>query len=191
MNLYLLAGGSGTRLGGVDKASLRIGSSSIVELILDQARAVFDEIVLVRRAATSREGLRSIVDKNHSEPAPIFGLRSAMVDSAEEKLFVLAADLPFVSTKLLAHVRDRGLSSNLPLIVPHLHGIAQMLCAVYSASLLPRVEQRILSKRYALKDLCAPQETLLLSESELAFIDEREFINVNTQEDLDLARRII
>jgi cyclic pyranopterin monophosphate synthase len=162
--------------------SRRMGSSK-TDLFLDRiiaaAAPVFDEVIAVQRSGGDQSaGTRTIFEEEHEGDGAIFGLARALRD-AQTDAFILAVDYPLVTSEVLRFIRDeRG--------VPVWDGQQQPLCAVWSASQLPRIEERIAAGRY---DLQALIEQEIIPEPELrARFPGEPLLNVNTPEELSMAK---
>lgn len=146
--------------------------------IVAAARPVFDEVIAVQRAGGSAAAIRTVFEEAHEGDGAIFGLAAALRD-AQTHAFILAVDYPLVTAEVLRFLRDaRG--------VPVWNGVPQPLCAVWSGSQLPRIEERIAAGRY---DLQALIEQEIIPEPELrARFPGEPLLNVNTPEELAMAK---
>jgi molybdopterin-guanine dinucleotide biosynthesis protein A len=102
----VLAGGGGTRLGGVDKPDLRLGDQSLLERTLD-AVATADPVVVV---GPERVLAPSVVFVREDPPGtgPLAALEvglGALPDKAE-LVAVLAADHPYLTASTVARLRE-------------------------------------------------------------------------------------
>lgn len=115
----VLAGGQGKRLGGVDKASIKLGARSLVGGVVGTAiRTGADRIVVVgpdRPGLTDELGEaglgteRARIDFARERPAgagPVPALRAGLDLVTEPWLLLLAADLPFLSVTVLRDLVD-------------------------------------------------------------------------------------
>ncbi|HEX2048242.1 MAG TPA: NTP transferase domain-containing protein [Acidimicrobiales bacterium] len=110
----VLAGGAGRRLGGVDKALLRVGGVTLLDRVLSAARPVCDSLVVV---GPSRPVDVRFVREPEPGGGPVPAVRAGLAAlPGSDIVLVLAADLPFLGSDhlrlLLAHVEaaaaDRG-----------------------------------------------------------------------------------
>jgi molybdopterin-guanine dinucleotide biosynthesis protein A len=115
----VLAGGQGRRLGGVDKASIKLGARSLVGAVVGAAiRTGADRVVVV---GPDRPGLtdelaeaglgtrRARIDFARERPpgsGPVPALRAGLDLVTEPWLLLLAADLPFLSVTVLRDLVD-------------------------------------------------------------------------------------
>ena len=77
------------------------------------------------------------------------------------------------------------------MLIPKWNGKMQMLCAGYSASLLPRIAERIRTGQIDLRGLASTESTQIIEEEELRRSYPGEpLMNVNTPEELETARRL-
>lgn len=111
----ILAGGRGERLGGVDKAQLKLGGRRLIDHALDAAGDA--EPILVLRAAGARPlslpaDITCLPDLAVSLGGPLAGLVAAVahlmtVDSPPDYLLTLAVDTPFHPKSFAAIARER------------------------------------------------------------------------------------
>lgn len=128
MNAYILIGGRSRRMG-VSKTEL------FLDRVVAAAAPVFDEVIAVQRAGGEAVKIRTIFEAAHELEGAIFGVERALRD-AMARAFVLAVDYPYITSEVLRFLRDDGR-------VPQWDGRAQPLCAVWEASVLSRIEERI------------------------------------------------
>lgn len=168
-----------------------MGSSKaalFLERIVAAARPVFAEVVAVDRprvlgteSAAVPNDVRLLFEDPHDGEGAIFGVARALRD-AGAKGFLLATDYPLVTTDVLQFLRDRE-------GMPVWNGHPQPLCAVWDASLLPRIEERIAEGRLDLRTLGGQA---IIAESELrARFSGEPLMNVNTPEEWDRAQRFL
>jgi molybdopterin-guanine dinucleotide biosynthesis protein A len=106
----VLAGGSGSRLGGSDKAELRIGGVRLLDRVLE-AVAEAERIVVV---GPKRPSARRVTWARESPPGggPVAALAAGLTETASEIVVVLAVDLPGITAhtvrSLVSAVDDDG-----------------------------------------------------------------------------------
>jgi molybdenum cofactor guanylyltransferase len=184
--IAILAGGSGTRIGG-DKALAELGGRPLISFPLAAAHAAGAEVLIVAKPDTSLPDAAARVLREPAEPVhPLCGIVSALRDADDRSLTVVAADMPFVTGELLAWLA--ALPD--PLAVPSHGGRLHPLLARYDPSLLPTLEQA-LEAEAPLRETVASLSPREITERELRpFGDpERLLFNVNTPEDLEEAER--
>lgn len=149
-----------------------------LDAVVAAARPVFDDVIAVDRAGGAKQRVRTIFEEPHAQDGAIFGVRRALED-ARGKAFILAVDYPNITADVLRFLRDRE-------AVPVWNGRPQFLCAVWDASLLPRIESRIAAGTLDLHTL-GGQEMIDEAELRSRFAGE-PLVNVNTPEELRMAK---
>jgi len=187
MNCYLLVGGRSSRMGR-PKLNIALAGATFLDRVLAAATPVFDRIIAVQRAGgDAPEGLATIFEPTRETQAPVFGVWRALED-AGGRCFILAIDYPLMTSEVLRYIAGRASQSRAEMVVPRWNGKLQMLCAGYSAALLPRFEPRIASGQLNLRGLSDDVE--VIEEDDLrARFDGEPLMNVNTPEELREAAR--
>jgi molybdopterin-guanine dinucleotide biosynthesis protein A len=134
----VLAGGRGTRLGGVDKAALELAGATLLERALAATEAADQVVVVGNRVSTSRPVTWTREDPPGGGPAA--GLLAGLdgFTPTPDLLFVLAVDMPRVTPTTFARLlgvvdRDADLDGA---VLVDADGRRQPLAAVYRASAL-------------------------------------------------------
>lgn len=94
----ILAGGRGTRMGGVAKHELVVDGETIFARQVRVLRAIFDEILV--SAPEDVAGFRTVHD-THAGIGPLAGIAAGLAAARTTWLFVLAGDMPHVSATLI------------------------------------------------------------------------------------------
>lgn len=189
----IVAGGASSRFGGIPKGLERIGGRRIVDRIVDAAKTVADDLILVSNSEDADRWLSDVrvVRDIRPDRGSLVGIHTAL-SATRTRTLVLAWDMPFVTAELLE------------LIVSHSHGDAfavipegpsglEPFCALYSPACLPIVEQAIDEGdlRATALPLRFPSVTRV-SSSEIQAIGDpaRLFFNVNSAADLARAEEM-
>jgi molybdopterin-guanine dinucleotide biosynthesis protein A len=184
----VLAGGSGSRLGGA-KATVELAGRPLLSYPLAAFAAAGIEPLVVAKAETELPPLECPVLREPEEPRhPLAGIVAALREAGGRPLVVLACDMPLADPALLAELA----AAPEPLVVPVPGGRPQPLQARYSAALLPALAAA-LGRREPLRRTVEALSPRLLDDAELArFGDlERLFLNVNDASDLRRAADIL
>lgn len=114
---------------------------------------------------------------------PIEGIRQVLKASNKEYVFVCATDMPFMKKELALHLAGYlNTSVHHDCICFKGDNAVYTLCAIYSKSILPILEQCIKSKKYHLKDLLEKSNTKYIKLSDTMF-EPGFFEDINTLED--------
>lgn len=113
MSIYglILAGGEGSRLGGVRKADLRIGNRTMLERAMSRMQGCCDQILVATGPGPSWtiKGVVSLSDGEGSHGGPMSGIASAvryLEDRAQQDsiLVTVAVDTPFLPADYVQHL---------------------------------------------------------------------------------------
>ena len=191
----ILAGGGASRYGGRPKGLERVGGERIIDRVARALRETTDDLLLIANAPDATgwlPGVRVAADRRPGEGA-LGGLHAALAHAGSD-IVLVAWDMPFVPSALLAELRARGERTGADAMLPESDGSrrgVEPLCAWYSARCLPAVEaaldagdRRVVAfhttvdaRRLTLEEVAAYGDPALL------------FGNVNTPDDLAEAER--
>jgi molybdopterin-guanine dinucleotide biosynthesis protein A len=129
----LLAGGSGRRLGGVDKPALQVGSSSLLERALSAVVDARRVVVVGPERALAPE----VVQVREEPPGggPGAALVAGLPHVTAPAVAVLAADLPSISARVVDVLRAAAEGHDGALLVDD-DGVDQVLTGVWSTAAL-------------------------------------------------------
>lgn len=165
----MLTGGRSSRLG-------RSKADLFLRRIVAAASPVFTDVIAVQKHGEA--SIRTILDDSHSGDAPVFGVIRAL-EHAGGRCFILATDYPLLTTEILRELREAFLESQASLFVPVWRSIPQVLCAGYSAALLPVIRQRVLDGKLDLHGLLEVTDAVTME------VSGDMWLNVNTPADLE------
>lgn len=191
----ILAGGRASRLGGVSKASLRLGDARIVDRQLPVLRAVADTVFIVAPDAAPYADLAlDVVPDVVADAGALGGIYSAILASPCPRTLVVACDMPFLTAALLERLVT---TPDADLVVPHGDRGYEPLCAVYAKTCADPIRRQIAHgdlRASGVPD--AVRGTLHVVEigpEVLAAFDPDGlmFVNVNTPHDYERARSLV
>jgi len=177
---------------GSDKGLLRIGSRRLIEVVLETIRPLFPEIVIVANDPTAYEGLGvPVVPDRIPDKGPLGGVHAALCSSHSPHTFCVACDMPLVNPAVVAHLCS--LAPGYDAVVPEWDAGCEPLHAVYGQSCLPHVERMVRENHLRVDALFSAVRVRRVDADELRPLDPllRSFLNVNTLEELEAARRIL
>lgn len=188
VSLALLAGGLSTRMG-EDKAFAPFREGTLLEWMRDRLAPLFRHVFVVVRDPSRfhRLGL-PVVNDALPEVGSAVGVYSATLASPTERVLCVACDMPFVPPRLIRALAE--MSEGFDVFVPRHGGYLQPLCAVYSKRTLDAYLEFIRSGGRRIFDIYPALDTGYLDMDDGRFGDPDElFVNVNTPEELEAARR--
>ncbi len=200
LTAIILSGGKSRRIG-KDKSLLEINGKSLLERTITLLSPIFSKIILSisEENAYSEYDHKKVIDK-YKGFGPLIGIYSSLLASETNKNFIFTSDMPYLNEQLINFLLDYP--SNKEIIIPLAEGKIHPLCGIYSRSILPSLESLI--KNNLPKDFVATEKIKSLSlknfldnqsveyvDVEKSFKDYKTelFVNVNTIEDYEKARR--
>ena len=187
----VLAGGAGTRLGGVNKALVEIGGGRVIDRLLAALRPLGPEIVIVSNddSLLGIPGTRVVRDVEAAAGA-LMGLYSGLRAVQTALATATACDMPFVSTRVLRELL--ALAAGYDAVVPVLGDQPEPLHAVYRPACLPAMEASLAAGRKRLISFFDDVRVRYVPEAEIRVWDPelRSFLNVNRPDDLERARAL-
>jgi len=157
----VLAGGGSRRMGR-DKALMELEGQTLMARAVAVLEMVLAEVVVVAPRRQRYADLQvALVPDVHPGLGPVGGMHAALLHGAGRSVFVLACDMPFVTSDLV-----RWILGSRPFMAPEgfaasrararvvrdRHG-AQPLCGLYSGGCLPAVGRALEERRLSAQDL--------------------------------------
>lgn len=189
VTLAILAGGKGSRLGGVAKGLIEVGGVTVVQRLLDALGPLTTERLLVCDVAApySRFGLRAVPDEAKGRGAP-GGLHSALTHAKTPWTLLVACDMPFVSARAVKLLRSHA--DDVPaaqFVCFERDGFFEPMPGLYSRSLEPAIGATLgLVKSPSLQQLLRASNGVAVPIRELRAFepDDASLRSINTPEDL-------
>jgi len=189
---FVLAGGKSSRMGSNrDKSFLDFHGQTMLDRALTVMAAVCDRVTIVgdpvKFAKYESMKNRSVVADIFAGCGPLAGIHTALVHSSAALNLMLAVDMPFVPSELLAFLfaaAEEGENHAIVTVPRTSHGL-QPLCAIYRRDFSAAAEQALRAGKYKIDAAFSGMSTRVIEESELAVagFSERNFFNVNTPQD--------
>ncbi|MGH9369181.1 MAG: molybdenum cofactor guanylyltransferase [Thermoanaerobaculia bacterium] len=183
MPAAVLAGGASRRMGR-DKGALPYGEGTLAQFQTVRLASIFAEVWLVAKQMPGYPiGPARVLLDDVPESAAIHGLRRALRE-AEDRVFLLAVDLPALAEGVIREIARRGLETDAPALVPRADGRLQPLAAVWRREALREADRRAASGELSLHGLAGAAGAEILPEAQWLVIDPsgNSFLNVNTLE---------
>jgi molybdopterin-guanine dinucleotide biosynthesis protein A len=120
---------------------------------------------------------------------PLLGLYSGLSAIKTTHAFVVAVDMPFVMSEMVAFLREQ--IGEEAIVLPIVDEAPQVLCAIYAQTLLPIVERMLNEGERGPRALLRSVEATFVEEAMLKTVDPelRSFRNINTPGDFEWAIR--
>ncbi|MBI2485968.1 MAG: molybdenum cofactor guanylyltransferase [Deltaproteobacteria bacterium] len=190
----VLAGGKSKRMG-VDKRHVLFSGMTLLELSIKRLRTITEEalVVMGQKEDLDLKDVRFVLDLER-ERGPMVGLFSGLSEMRNFYGLVTPIDVPLLTTKFLNYLKENVIGYDA--VVPRWKGGIEPLIAVYSKNLLPSMKGCITKERDPAPHLFVQKLNLkvrFIKEEEISRFGNPEilFLNINTQEDLNKAKRIL
>lgn len=187
---FVLAGGKSSRMG-TDKAFLEFGGETLLDRALAVVGTVCSSVAIVgdpvKFAKYEAPKYGPVVADIFPGCGPLAGIHAALAHSTAELNLMLAVDMPFVSTELLAFLLGMAEDedNNAIVTVPRVGKGLQPLCAAYRPAFRIAAEQSLRAGNYKVDAAFSGVSIHMIEEAEFAAagFSERCFFNVNTPQD--------
>ena len=168
---------------GRDKAMMEINGKPMAAHIVEALDPLFSDILISVREFRSDVTLPQIIDTS-SERGPMIGINSALQAVQTDWLFVIACDMPFVSTDLIHTLALKR--ENHHAVLTHVDDRAQPLFGFYAKSSLPLMQSRIAEGQRSMMRLLDELDVWLLPETEVKSIDPqlKSLMSLDREEDI-------
>jgi molybdopterin-guanine dinucleotide biosynthesis protein A len=193
MTSIILAGGKSSRLG-QSKALQVIGDKSLIQWVIDRLSILSTEIIIVTAhgeaiPCSSAVRIKTVADI-YPGKGPLVGIYSGLIASSSSRAIVVGCDTPFLSVGLLEYMTQ--LSSTLDVVVPRIKKKVEPLCAVYSKNCLAPIQELLERNELQISKLFSTVKVKYVEEDETNRFDPEHlsFFNINSQDDLERARKL-
>ena len=185
----ILTGGRASRMGGLRKATLAVGGTSIIDRQLAVLRTLAAPVFLVTSAQAPRDAELTVVRDEYPDHGALGGIYTAIVASPHERTLVVACDMPFLNAAFLAHLV--GIDADL--VIPRTSRGYEPLCAIYSRACAPSIRERLTRGELEASRLPDGVRVAEVGPETVAAYDPDGllFVNVNTPHDYERAKEVL
>lgn len=181
----ILAGGLATRLGGCDKSALLVDGRAILDRQIDTLTPLVEDLMIVGHSVNVTHlipGARVIADIVPG-CGPLGGLHAALTSARSDVLFLVACDMPYVSSAFVEHLLS--LAGEADAIVPQTERGYHPLCAVYTRACLEPAAAQLADRRLKMLELLDRVRVRVVPLEEIRCFGapDRLLANVNTPAD--------
>jgi len=193
MTSIILAGGKSSRLGR-NKALQAIGGKSLIQWVIDRVAILSTEIIIATARGesipcSSAARIKTVADI-YPGKGPLVGIHSGLVASSSSRAIVVGCDTPFLSVRLLEYMAQTP--ATFDVVVPRIKDKVEPLCAVYSKNCVAPIRELMNQDEHKIVELFPMVRVRYIEEEEIDSFDPEHlsFFNINSQDDLDRARRL-
>ena len=179
----VLAGGQGSRMGGVDKGLQAFRGKPMVAHVIERLAPQVDELLINANRNPddyARFGHRVIADEIPGFAGPLAGFERGLAHASSELVATVPCDSPFLPADLIARLRTQLESADAELAVARTGDQPHPVFTLMRRDVLPSL-QRFLGSGQRKIDRWYGE----LRVAEVAFDDEADaFLNINTRDEL-------
>jgi len=194
ISCIILAGGKGLRLGR-DKVSERVGNTSLLEQAISCIDSLSKDIIIVTAEERTFAPLADhpkvrIVSDIFPGQGSLGGIYTGLVKSDSFYNLVVAADMPFLNEPLLRYMIE--VSDGFDFVLPRVKNLFEPLHAIYSKNCIQPIESMLEQGKKVIVELFNYVKVRYVEAEEVDRFDPRHlsFFNINTKEDLEIAKKI-
>ncbi len=191
VSVAILTGGQSSRMG-QNKALVEVGGKPILARIIERVQGLSNDLLLIANASAEYAPFRlPIYPDRIPGKGPLGGLYTALSHTRGAYTLVLSCDQPFVNPTLLEYLLS--LRHGYDVVVPLASdGYPQSMHAVYSPACLEPIRRRLEADQLKVISFFKDVRVREVSGAEIDRFDPQRysFMNVNTPDDLEAARRL-
>jgi molybdopterin-guanine dinucleotide biosynthesis protein A len=192
----VLAGGQARRMGGGDKAAIKIGGRTILERVLARLRPACADIVLNANGDPARfanYALTVIPDGVADFPGPLAGILAGLDWAAAHRpeiewMASVPGDCPFLPADLVARLHEARIAENKPLACAQSGEWRHPVAALWRVDLRDDLRHALVVEDLRKIEIWTSRHGVALARWPDTPVDP--FFNVNTPEDVTKAERL-
>ncbi len=189
MNGIILAGGKNSRIS-MPKALIRMDKYSIIENTVNLFRDLFDDIIIVSNRSKDYVSLGvKLTEDLIPGKGPLCGIYSGLTVSSNYYNFVVACDMPFIEPTIIRYLQKNIKDDIYDVIVPEYNGFLEPLFAIYTKKCIHPIAENLKRNQLKIRDFFNYVKVKEVSCNRFTSA-ESSFFNINTREDLQLARKL-
>ena len=147
----ILAGGKSSRMKR-DKAFLDWEGVSLIEYMTKKLSFLSEVMISCGDPEKyAGLGLPLIIDEN-ADTGPLEGIRRLLLAASNERVFICAVDMPFITKELVLFLKDR-MKPDSDCILAKNGDDPEPLCAIYKKSILPAIEGAVAKGEHRIRDI--------------------------------------
>lgn len=182
----ILAGGKNSRMGGRNKAFLRIDNIPLIERTIDLLEMFFNEILIITDSVEkyAKYKKRCIIIKDKiKEIGPLGGIYSALSGTGQKAVFFTPCDMPFLHNEVIRQEISCFNKINCDAVVPRINRFIEPVHAIFKTELKNKLFDFIkLNKDHSIRNFLKTINIHYLDLEDNRF-HRKVFKNINTIND--------
>lgn len=190
LTAIILAGGKSKRLGGIDKPLITIGGQRLIDRTFRIVSSCCREVLISSNNSQIYKAFpAAIIPDLYPEHGALGGLYSCLCQASFADAFAVAGDMPFISAAAIRYLWSR--QAGYDVVLPKSSDGRQPLHAIYNKNCLEAIKQQLDVDKLKISGFFRYVKVLeVLTEQCPSYFGPWYFFNLNTQEDINLARQL-
>jgi molybdopterin-guanine dinucleotide biosynthesis protein A len=181
----ILSGGKNSRMG-TNKALLKIGDRTVIEIIVDVLSSLFSDIIISTNSGEELSFLQlPTVADLYQDAGPLAGIHAALTHSRTDANLIISCDLPLMSREMVDYIVN--LPSDKSIVICRAAGFMQPLPGRYHKRALTAIEEILAAPPQhgyrSFLNVFAKIDTEIIEAEQLAFYRDELFFNMNEYAD--------
>lgn len=187
----IIAGGKSSRMGGVEKAFVKLSGKSLLDLVIGRFDQQVDQVIINANGEGQRfsdTGLEVVPDRLTKPTTPLAGLHAGLSFAKDADFLVtVPSDTPFLPLNLVLRLVEGAQDSGAA--IAHSGGQDHYIIGAWKTELLPELERAIHEEGvFRVKDWTRRVSAGVVTWPHLPY---DPFFNLNTSDDLAVAESVL
>jgi len=191
----ILAGGQSKRMG-KDKLFLEINNKKLIEHTIDKVKKYLKEVIIITNQDNeyfSKNNLITVKDCIEGQLGPLVGILTAMKWAKENLtkcswIATFPCDTPFFPESIIKNFIHESKKKESLILCASSHGRKHNIFGLWSLDLYGKLQDDLINKK--VRKVQDWTEKNKIKNLEFKFKDYDPFFNINTQEDLEFAKKL-
>ena len=191
----ILAGGQSKRMG-KDKLFLELNNKKLIEHTIDKVKKYLKKVIIITNQDNeffSKNNLTTVKDCIEGQLGPLVGILTAMKWAKENLnkcswIATFPCDTPFFPEKIIESFIEESEKKESLILCASSHGRKHNIFGLWSLDLYDKLKDDLINKK--VRKVQDWTEKNKIKNLEFTFKDYDPFFNINTEEDLEFAKKL-
>lgn len=182
----ILAGGKSSRMG-FDKQFLEFGGKRLLDIIIEQIKEEFEEIIIITNKPEEYRGYPYRIKTDAIESiGPLAGIYTGLKAARSKYSFLIACDMPYINMDYIGYMKGIIEGYGVEVCISEKGGHIEPFHGFYSRDIVEELEKYIEEGKRNIRGLISRLDSHYVEEAVAREYspDLKIFRNLNTQEDL-------